>query len=744
MVYFTFFNIEMMNITTLPTIGKEHPRKLHHFRSIVTSLLFSLLGLFPAYKAFSQNLKPEISISLDTLHINGKRMISLSWKDFEETKQLFNSVLKINDSIDISTIRVADPLMNVQTSTTSQEFQIIGSLKPTSGQYGDKLSDIVVGVSVSQNFANNVIQLSQPNITYASLEYHVSTDWTHMILNDLMAYEISWMKASLAKQQMKTLVYDKEKTTDLIKAYVSKQPFALDINYSLLKDLPPLMKHIDIASLLKSSLVLDKSVQKKSENEYFRQLMIKDGSNFKVLKEIPYLFDDEAVKVTLSNSLPGTYEISILWYHLPITLSVENNRLLIRIEDADVLKFKEHIIASFNEAWSTLNATTLGNFKEFKNLNKIAIPQWVGKPVLYSYDPNATGLSLVTWFGTNIRDTRTPFLISFFPYAHNDNHTTSESNISLELVDDYNTPVLSHTVSDPSTKTFRELSLSGKWKGNLFGISEHKGKVSQYSYLSFEGGYGKQLTSAIKSFGGDKLTLVDPISQETLTSFFVKQDAETWYSYDQERNKVNLQSEYFYHLLPSIYPTVSSKLNISNSQIRQKFDYLFGQAFPDKEKTNIDGLVISGKYYRVQTEQEGTHLFISEIVPNEVVRIIDQLKTLISQMDKISYMKLYYSSVGSTNIQKSDPLDHFISGTMGAGFVGLEWFDTRDPSSENTFTYLYVSGDDFLKLEFKIKGTTISLITQEVVLWDATYLLSLKDRKWQLWLFVSPTKKWSN
>jgi hypothetical protein len=124
--------------------------------------------------------------------------------------------------------------------------------------------------------------------------------------------------------------------------------------------------------------------------------------------------------------------------------------------------------------------------------------------------------------------------------------------------------------------------------------------------------------------------------------------------------------------LPSIYPTVSSKLNISNSQIRQKFDYLFGQAFPDKEKTNIDGLVISGKYYRVQTEQEGTHLFISEIVPNEVVRIIDQLKTLISQMDKISYMKLYYSSVGSTNIQKSDPLDHFISGTMGAGFVGLE------------------------------------------------------------------------
>jgi hypothetical protein len=120
------------------------------------------------------------------------------------------------------------------------------------------------------------------------------------------------MKASLAKQQMKTLVYDKEKTTDLIKAYVSKQPFALDINYSLLKDLPPLMKHIDIASLLKSSLVLDKSVQKKSENEYFRQLMIKDGSNFKVLKEIPYLFDDEAVKVTLSNSLPGTYEISIL------------------------------------------------------------------------------------------------------------------------------------------------------------------------------------------------------------------------------------------------------------------------------------------------------------------------------------------------------------------------------------------------------------------------------------------------
>jgi hypothetical protein len=66
--------------------------------------------------------------------------------------------------------------MNVQTSTTSQEFQIIGSLKPTSGQYGDKLSDIVVGVSVSQNFANNVIQLSQPNITYASLEYHVSTD----------------------------------------------------------------------------------------------------------------------------------------------------------------------------------------------------------------------------------------------------------------------------------------------------------------------------------------------------------------------------------------------------------------------------------------------------------------------------------------------------------------------------------------------------------------------------------------
>jgi hypothetical protein len=78
MVYFTFFNIEMMNITTLPTIGKEHPRKLHHFRSIVTSLLFSLLGLFPAYKAFSQNLKPEISISLDTLHINGKRMISLS------------------------------------------------------------------------------------------------------------------------------------------------------------------------------------------------------------------------------------------------------------------------------------------------------------------------------------------------------------------------------------------------------------------------------------------------------------------------------------------------------------------------------------------------------------------------------------------------------------------------------------------------------------------------------------------
>jgi hypothetical protein len=60
---------------------------------------------------------------------------------------------------------------------------------------------------------------------------------------------------------------------------------------------------------------------------------------------------------------------------LPITLSVENNRLLIRIEDADVLKFKEHIIASFNEAWSTLNATTLGNFKEFKNLNKIAIPQ---------------------------------------------------------------------------------------------------------------------------------------------------------------------------------------------------------------------------------------------------------------------------------------------------------------------------------------------------------------------------------
>jgi hypothetical protein len=100
--------------------------------------------------------------------------------------------------------------------------------------------------------------------------------------------------------------------------------------------------------------------------------------------------------------------------------------------------------------------------------------------------------------------------------------------------------------------------------------------------------------------------------------------------------------------------------------------------------------------------------------------------------------------VGSTNIQKSDPLDHFISGTMGAGFVGLEWFDTRDPSSENTFTYLYVSGDDFLKLEFKIKGTTISLITQEVVLWDATYLLSLKDRKWQLWLFVSPTKKWSN
>ena len=659
--------------------------------------------------------------------------VEVRGEEKERVLSFLKTTLSINGDLDLSDVYIAKAFKDGKTNMVHQSYHVSGELKGDNAEQWKNLSKLFFTAKLQTTQWNNATNLQVDSIEFDSLDYDVKEiEWGRwVVLDKFLAYERSGWTAKPEKQQRISLKYDEAKTRELIVKEVEKAPYTLDGNFDLLnKDLPRYMAMQewtkvprDFGKLLRQSLILDQNVVV-DKDSYVRQISVTDGEVSKNQIPIEYNFSYDPPQLTLNKEKAGPQTVEVLGYSLPITLDIKNNRLDISIADADLLKFKEHMVTSYHQAYETLNNATFGNVKEFKRLDKEAYDRGEGRATAFSFNPGFLKLSYAQWFSMNVRSPEQPFIVNL----------TSE-NQDLQLADEYNNAVSSLVINDGSF--FREIKVTD----DKLTIWEKKGKKPDYLYIDPKN--SSELKSAVKYFDTKKNVLCfSTPTGKVLTEIDVVYDEQKGYQLNKEKNRQNVTSEDFHYLLEPLYLTPGNKLWISKNDINNLFGTLFEHNFPAEEKKELFWAFVTGRFYDLETDSTGSQITLKEKIPEKVKNMINQISSLLTNVKHLGDTDFYYAQTKSDRKNK-EGLWNFVFGKLGTGWGYLEGFTDWKPekSPNNVFTYHLLDGENN-KIDL-VFDERMKLQTKQIDLGGVSYSVSSKiDKKTgKPQIYISPLKE---
>jgi hypothetical protein len=243
-------------------------------------------------------------------------------EDIEKNvKSELEKLVVINDGkIDLSDIKV---------SPDGKIYTFKATLKDMP-ENAKNLNGITLDLQVRRLFENQKTLMQITNVTYPRTHDGITltANQQYLFLNGLQAFEIKGGLASKTrtpvKQEQLSFSYDKEKTEEQIREYLSQKSFTFDYDKAAFtKDkLPLTMQNVDIDTLF-GQIKLDKKVNTGDGKQFSRQIRLVDGATYKDIPEgkITWDFDTENVSLQPNTS---TSTLNINLFGKGFTVTIEN------------------------------------------------------------------------------------------------------------------------------------------------------------------------------------------------------------------------------------------------------------------------------------------------------------------------------------------------------------------------------------------------------------------------------------
>ncbi len=392
------------------------------------------------------------------------------------------------------------------------------------------------------------------------------------------------------------------------------------------------MKDIDIQTSLTQDITFDRHIEMQGEDTYIRKLILKTGDkSFSPLLDVKYQVNSETGSLELDTKNLKNQTITVNGFEFKkCTFTPKKDAkgqntldLDIQFDQQELESYRNHIMGSFIAVYNLVNKAELW---DFKNLNKIEKWLWTYESAEKHHIDYTQikwywqlGLKPNSWESCNIR-------------------FNVDQNGNITLKDEYEQTwvTLPLNVMQAKEKAHYNISL----ENNKLVARLNSKSVEQYQYVSFSKD-GKDL-SWIRGFykewqgenGTNNFSLFDQ-SWVRISSFNLDYDQKTGYTFDKEKNKINLQAELFYDKIDNIQlaPWVSWYFD---GNIKKYFKEEF-------DKLNLPpmaGVDYNGKFCSVDVSKDGRKVDFKEEYPDKVRQLVEKIKNICQAINMMTTLKV--------------------------------------------------------------------------------------------------------